>query len=183
MDPVEVAGSWRTVLMPVGDAEWWGASLGILVAAIHHPDLLRSQQSDIDPAEMAKNLKSELSELLAAASCAERRAPKETTNWSSRDTDSCAVRAGTSCSVPARSSGTSASAWRYSPRPFCHLQATRRRSRVAPRRMPRAHGLGPSERRRRPCELACFKKRSLNREFLIGRCWVISRRHALGAPT
>lgn len=70
--------SWRVVggnvLMPVDEAEWWGASLGILVAAIHHPDVLRSQQPDTDPAEVAKEVKSEISELLAAASCADRQA-------------------------------------------------------------------------------------------------------------
>lgn len=69
--------SWRVVggdvLMPVDEAEWWGASLGILLAAIHHPDLLRSVKPDTDPAEVAKDVKSEISELLAAAWCAEQR--------------------------------------------------------------------------------------------------------------
>jgi hypothetical protein len=63
--------------MPVEEAEWWGGSLGILLAAIHHPGLLRLIQPDTDPAEVARDVKSEISELLAAAWCAEQRQGSE----------------------------------------------------------------------------------------------------------
>jgi hypothetical protein len=52
-----VGGSWQVmhgdVLIPVDQAAWLGDSLGILIAAIHHPDTLRTEQPTTDPGEVA----------------------------------------------------------------------------------------------------------------------------------
>jgi hypothetical protein len=44
------------VVMPVERAEWWGSSLGVLVAAIHHPHLLAAMQPDTDPVAVAQEV-------------------------------------------------------------------------------------------------------------------------------
>lgn len=54
------------VLLPVDDAAWWGASLSILMAAIHHPAHLADQQPDTNPSVVAREVLDALPELLAA---------------------------------------------------------------------------------------------------------------------
>lgn len=67
--------SWAVVdgdiTMPVEEGEWWGASLAILVAALHHPHLLGIQQPGTDPASVAKEVLGALDELRVAARSAE----------------------------------------------------------------------------------------------------------------
>lgn len=58
------------VVMRAEEAEWWGASLGILVAAVHHPRLLALQQVDTDPVEVAREVLDGLDELRRAADAA-----------------------------------------------------------------------------------------------------------------
>ncbi|HEX8771303.1 MAG TPA: hypothetical protein VF711_11105, partial [Acidimicrobiales bacterium] len=53
--------------MPVAEAEWWGASLGILLAVIHHPQLLRDAQPETDPIDVAREVVREVQELRNAA--------------------------------------------------------------------------------------------------------------------
>jgi len=66
---------WRAVdgdvRVPLDEAEWWGASLAVLVAVIHHPRLLAAQQPGTDPAEVAGEVLNDLGELRSAAACAE----------------------------------------------------------------------------------------------------------------
>lgn len=66
-----VGGEVRVAL---DEAEWWGASLGILVAAIHHPGALAAAQPDTDPAEVAREVLVDVAELYAAAAVAEAQA-------------------------------------------------------------------------------------------------------------
>ena len=67
--------SWQIVdgdiAIPVEEAEWWGASLAILVAALHHPHLLAIQQPETDPASVAKEVLGALDEFGVAARSAE----------------------------------------------------------------------------------------------------------------
>ena len=58
------------VVMRAEEAEWWGSSLGILVAAVHHPRLLALQQVDTDPVEVARDVLDGLDELRRAADAA-----------------------------------------------------------------------------------------------------------------
>jgi hypothetical protein len=55
------------VRIPLDEAEWWGAALAILVAAIHHPGVLAARQPDTDPAEVAREVLANLGELQAQA--------------------------------------------------------------------------------------------------------------------
>jgi hypothetical protein len=66
-----VGGDVRVAL---DEAEWWGASLGILVAAIHHPGALAAAQPDTDPAKVARDVLVDVAELYAAAAVAEAQA-------------------------------------------------------------------------------------------------------------
>jgi len=59
------------VVMPVDQAERWGSSLGILVAAVHHPRLLATLRPDSDPAAVAREVLDQLDELRHAADAAE----------------------------------------------------------------------------------------------------------------
>lgn len=52
-------------------AEWWGASLAVLVAATHHPELLADQQPGTDATEVAREVLAHLRELRAIADAAE----------------------------------------------------------------------------------------------------------------
>ena len=61
------------VRVAVDEAEWWGASLAILVAAIHHPGALASAQPGTDPADVARAALAEVAELYAVAAIAEGR--------------------------------------------------------------------------------------------------------------
>ena len=40
----------------VDEAEWWGASLSVLIAAVHHPDALATRQPESDPVEVASDV-------------------------------------------------------------------------------------------------------------------------------
>lgn len=55
------------------EAEWWGASLAVLVAAIHHPAALATAQPGTDPAGVARAVLAEVAELYAAAAIADGR--------------------------------------------------------------------------------------------------------------
>lgn len=74
--PQVVTVAWQAVqgdlLLPVDYADWLGASLSILVAAVHHPEALAAQQPDIDARSVASEVLGELSELQLAARTAEK---------------------------------------------------------------------------------------------------------------
>ena len=59
------------VRVAVDEAEWWGASLAVLVAAIHHPDDLARSQPHADPSRVAQQVLAEVCELYAVASKAD----------------------------------------------------------------------------------------------------------------
>jgi hypothetical protein len=59
------------VRVAVDEAEWWGASLAVLVAAIHHPDVLAACQPETEPSEVAGAVLAEVCELYAVASKAD----------------------------------------------------------------------------------------------------------------
>jgi hypothetical protein len=61
------------VRVAVDKAERWGASLAILVAAVHHPGALASAQLGTDPADVARAALAEVAELYAVAAIAEGR--------------------------------------------------------------------------------------------------------------
>ena len=65
---------WRVVdgevRLSVEEAEWWGASLSILVAAIHHPGVLAKELPGTDPAQVAREVLAEVAELYWAATAA-----------------------------------------------------------------------------------------------------------------
>lgn len=67
--------SWKVeegaLILPVEDAEWWGASLAVLVAAIHHPQLLRVKQPEADVDDVARNVLDGLVDLKEAADAAD----------------------------------------------------------------------------------------------------------------
>jgi len=69
---------WRVIddelWIPLEEAEWWGASLAVLISAIHHPGVLAASQPDADPAEVAREVLADLGELHAAGACAHARA-------------------------------------------------------------------------------------------------------------
>ncbi len=59
------------VRVAVDEAEWWGASLSILIAAVHHPDTLATRQPESDPVEVARDVLADVAELYAAAAVAD----------------------------------------------------------------------------------------------------------------
>ena len=61
------------VRVAVDEAEWWGASLAILVTAVHHPGALAAAQPGTDPADVARAVLAEVAELYAAAAIADGR--------------------------------------------------------------------------------------------------------------
>lgn len=69
-----VRQQWRVVdgevRLPVEEAEWWGASLAVLVAAIHHPGVLAEELPEADPAQVAREVVAEVAELYWAATAA-----------------------------------------------------------------------------------------------------------------
>lgn len=73
--PHVVTTAWQAVqgdvLLPVDYADWLGASLSVLVAAVHHPQVLAAQQPDTDAQQVAAQVLEELPELLLAARTAE----------------------------------------------------------------------------------------------------------------
>jgi hypothetical protein len=58
------------VRVAVDEAEWWGASLSVLIAAVHHPDALATRQPESDPVEVARDVLTDVAELYAAAATA-----------------------------------------------------------------------------------------------------------------
>jgi hypothetical protein len=66
-----IAARWRAVdgdvRVPAEEAEWWGATLAVLVAVIHHPDVLAASQPETDPAEAAREALAAVDELQRAA--------------------------------------------------------------------------------------------------------------------
>lgn len=60
------------VHLPAAEADWWGATLSILVAAIHHPAVLAAQQPDTDPVDVAREVLAEIGSLRQAVELAER---------------------------------------------------------------------------------------------------------------
>lgn len=59
------------VRVAVDEAEWWGASLSVLIAAVHHPDVLATRQPENDPVEVARDVLADVAELYAAAAVAD----------------------------------------------------------------------------------------------------------------
>ena len=62
------------VRVAVDEAEWWGASLSVLIAAVHHPDALATRQPESDPVEVARDVLADVDELYAAAAVADAQA-------------------------------------------------------------------------------------------------------------
>jgi len=66
---------WRVlageVWVTVEEAEWWGASLAVLVAVVHHPGVLVDRQPDTDPAEVARQVLAQVDGLYRAAARAD----------------------------------------------------------------------------------------------------------------
>jgi hypothetical protein len=58
------------VRVAVDEAEWWGASLSVLIAAVHHPDALATCHPEIDSVEVARDVLADVAELYAAAAVA-----------------------------------------------------------------------------------------------------------------
>lgn len=79
--PHVVTVAWQAVqgdvLLPVNYADWLGGSLSILVAAVHHPELLAAQQPDTDARGVATEVLGELAELHLAARTADRQLSPE----------------------------------------------------------------------------------------------------------
>ena len=79
-DPTRVVTTaWQAVegdvLLPVDYADWLGAGLSVLIAAIHHPQVLAEQQPDTDARDVATDVLDELPELDLAARTAEGQRP------------------------------------------------------------------------------------------------------------
>lgn len=55
------------VRVAVDEAGWWGASLSVLIAAVHHPDALATCHPEGDPMEVARDVLADADELYAAA--------------------------------------------------------------------------------------------------------------------
>ncbi|MFN2506397.1 MAG: hypothetical protein ABR540_19650 [Acidimicrobiales bacterium] len=72
---------WRAVggdvRVPPEEAEWWGASLAVLVAAIHHPGVLAAHQPGTDPSGVARDVLVDVGQLQEAAVCAAAQAQRE----------------------------------------------------------------------------------------------------------
>ena len=68
----QVAGG--DVRVAVDEAEWWGASLSVLIAAVHHPDAFATCQPETDPVEVARDMLADVAELYAAAAVADTQA-------------------------------------------------------------------------------------------------------------
>lgn len=62
------------VRVAVEEAEWWGASLAVLVAAVHQPGALATAQPETDPAQVARGVLADVAEMHAAAAVAEAQA-------------------------------------------------------------------------------------------------------------
>ena len=67
-------GPWRAVdgdvRVPAAEAEWWGASLAVLVAAVHHPGVLAARMPDTDPTAVATEVLASVDELQRVGECA-----------------------------------------------------------------------------------------------------------------
>ncbi|HUR23634.1 MAG TPA: hypothetical protein VMZ73_07160 [Acidimicrobiales bacterium] len=62
------------VRVAVDEAEWWGASLSVLIAAVHHPVALATRQPESNPVEVARDVLADVDELYAAAAVADAQA-------------------------------------------------------------------------------------------------------------
>jgi hypothetical protein len=62
------------VRVAVDEAEWWGASLSALIAAVHHPAALATCRPESDPVEVARDVLADVDDLYAAAAVAEAQA-------------------------------------------------------------------------------------------------------------
>ena len=66
---------WRVLAgelrVAVDEAEWWGASLAVLIAGVHHPHVLATGQPGTDPAEAAREVLASVGELCAVAAVAD----------------------------------------------------------------------------------------------------------------
>ncbi len=69
---------WRVVggevRMNLEEAEWWGASLAALVAAIHHPGMLAQRQPGTEAAQVAEEVLAQVAELYRVAAGADEQA-------------------------------------------------------------------------------------------------------------
>ncbi len=79
-------GAWRVVgdeiVVAVDEAESWGASLAVLVSALHHPSLLAAALPETDAAVVAQDVVSGLGQLRAAAeSAAAHTLCKDSSQW------------------------------------------------------------------------------------------------------
>lgn len=74
-DEQRITVAWEAaggeLALPLDLADWLGAALSVLVAAIHHPDALTAQQPDTDPADVARQALDELELLQEAAEVVE----------------------------------------------------------------------------------------------------------------
>jgi hypothetical protein len=70
-----MTSAWRVVegevRAPFEEAEWWGASLAVLIAKTHHPKLLADQYPETDAVEVAHEVLGKLQELRAVADAAD----------------------------------------------------------------------------------------------------------------
>ena len=62
------------VRVAVDEAEWCGASLSVLIAAVHHPAALATCRPESDPVEVARDVLTDVTELYAAAAVADAQA-------------------------------------------------------------------------------------------------------------
>ncbi len=66
---------WRVVggdvQVAADEAEWWGASLAVLIAAVHHPGALATTQPATDPGDVARKVLAEVAKLYAATAIAD----------------------------------------------------------------------------------------------------------------
>lgn len=70
---------WRLagdVRVAIDEAEWWRASLSVLIAAVHHPDALATCHPESNPVEVARDLLADVAELYAAAVVADAHSPR-----------------------------------------------------------------------------------------------------------
>lgn len=61
--------------LPADYADWLGAGLSILIAAVHHPEVLAAQQPDTDAATVAREVLEEIPVLTEAWRAAEAQQP------------------------------------------------------------------------------------------------------------
>jgi hypothetical protein len=141
------------VRVAVDKAERWGASLAILVAAVHHPGALASAQLGTDPADVARAALAEVAELYAVAAIAEGRV-RVAKGRVGRGLPRCGGTTARLCSARAAMSPTWPCAWRSSLLPCSIRPAPRPRWREGrPPTPPRRGRLTFAGRRGRSAEI------------------------------